>query len=89
VKQNVYGPGIGQDQFGRPVYNVPYDNATTGNYGGQGSDVGGRVALNMLNVMSENSRAKNLMTAKGYRLVSTNSPLLINRPLHFTDADFK
>jgi hypothetical protein len=89
VKQNAYGPGVGQDQFGRPVYNTPYDNATSGNYGGQRSDVGGQIALNMLNVMSENSRAKNLMTAKGYRLVSTNSPLLINRPLHFTDADFK
>jgi hypothetical protein len=89
VKQNAYGPGVGQDQFGRPVYNTPYDNATTGNYGGQGSDVGGQIALNMLNVMSENSRAKNLMTAKGYRLVSMKSPLLINRPLHFSDADFK
>ena len=89
VKQNAYGLGVGQDQFGRPVYNAPYGNATSGNYGGQGSDVGGQIALNMLNVMSENSSAKRLMTAKGYRLVSTNSPLLINRPLHFTDADFK
>lgn len=88
VKQNAYGPGVGQDQFGRPVYNTPYDNATSGSYG-QGSDAGGQIALNMLSVMSENSRAKDLMTAKGYRLVSTNSPMLINRPLHFTDADFK
>lgn len=89
VKQNACGPGVGQDQFGRPVYNVPYTTDINGNYGGQGNDVGGQVALKMLNAMSENSRAKNLMIAKGYRLVSTNSPLLINRPLHFTDADFK
>jgi hypothetical protein len=23
VKQNAYAPGVGQDQFGRPVYNSP------------------------------------------------------------------
>ena len=89
VKQNAYGPGVGQDQFGRPVYNTPYDSTTSGNYGGQGSGVGGQVALNALNEMSANSRAKHLMTAKGYRLANTNSPLLKDRPLHFTDADFK
>ena len=71
------------------MYNTPYDAAGSGNYDGQESGVGGQVALNMLNAMSENSRAKNLMIAKGYRLVSTNSPVLKDRPLHFTDADFK
>jgi hypothetical protein len=84
VRQNAYGPGVGQDQFGRQVYNAPY-----GNYVGQGNDGGGQTALNVLAVMSQNHIAKNLMTAKGYHLVSTNSPLLINRPLHFTDTDVK
>jgi hypothetical protein len=85
VKQNTYGPGVGQDQFGRPVYNAPYGNDV-----GQGNDGGGgQVALNMLAVLSQNHIAKNLMTAKGYHLVSTNSPFLINRPLHFTDMDVK
>jgi hypothetical protein len=91
VKQNAYGPGIGQDQFGRPVYNAPYGAGSTSGYydGGQSSGAGGQIALNALSVMTENSRAKNLMTAKGYRLVSTNSPVLKDRPEHFTDADFK
>jgi hypothetical protein len=92
VKQNAYGPGIGQDQFGRPVYNAPYYGAGTssGYYdGGQSSGVGDQIALNALSVMTENSRAKNLMVAKGYKLVSTNSPALKDRPEHFTDADFK
>lgn len=85
VKQNAYGPGVGQDQFGRPVYNTPYgSDIAQENSGG-----GGQAALNVLAVMSQNRVAKNLMIAKGYRLVSTNSPLLINRPLHFTDTDFK
>lgn len=83
VKQNVYGPGVGQDQFGRPAYNVPYGNDVgQGNYGGQGSDAGGQTALNMLSVMQQNHIAKKYMTAKGYYLVSTNSPLIKDRQLH-------
>ena len=91
VKQNAYGPGVGQDQFGRPVYNAPYGNDVgQGNDMGQENDGGGgQVALNVLAVMSQNNIAKNLMVVKGYHLVSTNSPLLINRPLHFTDTDIK
>ena len=91
VKQNAYGPGVGQDQFGRPVYNAPYGNDLgQGNDMGQENDGGGgQVALNVLAVMSQNNIAKNLMVVKGYHLVSTNSPLLINRPLHFTDTDIK
>jgi hypothetical protein len=83
VRQNVYGPGVGQDQFGRPVYNAPYGNDVgQGNNGGQGSDVGGQIALNMLSVMQQNHKAKKYMTAKGYYLVGTNSPLIRSRPLH-------
>jgi hypothetical protein len=91
VKQNVYGPGVGQDQFGRPVYNAPYGAVAPSEYynGGQSSGDGGQIALNALSVVTENSRAKSLMIAKGYRLVSTNSPVLKDRPEHFTDADFK
>ena len=77
VKQNAYGLGVGQDQFGRPVYNAPY-----GNNVGQGNDGGGQARLNVLAAMSQNHMAKNLMTAKGYHLVSTNSPLVISRQLH-------
>jgi hypothetical protein len=80
VKQNVYGPGVGQDQFGRPVYNAPYGNDPgQGNNGGQGSDMGGQIALNMLSVMQQNHMAKKYMIAKGYYLVSTNSSLIQNR----------
>lgn len=91
VKQNVYGPGIGQDQFGRPVYNSSGGAGSTSRHysGGQSSGVGAEIALNALKVMNENSAAKNLMTANGYRLVSTNSPALKDRPEHFTEADFK
>jgi hypothetical protein len=78
VKQNVYGPGVGQDQFGRSVYNAPYGN----DVGQVNDDSGGQVALNMLAVLSQNHVAKNLMIAKGYSLVSTNSPLVKNRQLH-------
>jgi hypothetical protein len=83
VKQNVYGPGVGQDQFGRPVYNAPYENNVgQGNNGGEESDLAGQIALNMLSAMQENHIAKQYMKAKGYYLVSTNSPLIKSRPLH-------
>ena len=89
VKQNVYGLGVGADQFGRPVYNAPYGNNVgqgnnwgQENNGGQQSDLAGRIALNMLSAMQENHIAKQYMKAKGYYLVSTNSPLIKNRQLH-------
>jgi hypothetical protein len=90
VKQNTYGPGVGQDQFGRPVYNAPYGSEVgQQNNGGQSNNGGGQGALSVLAIMSQNNVAKNFMISKGYQLVNTNSPLLINRPLHFTDTDVK
>jgi hypothetical protein len=67
VRQNAYGPGVGEDQFGRAVYNAPYgNNVAQVNNSVQENDAGGQIALNMVNVLSENQRAKSSMRAKGY-----------------------